>query len=162
MNCHAMSQANVYYFPYPFPQYPAAAIPPYAVIIPNSTIPEILVTSTPFTITSQPITMTTRTASTSTAAPSTLQKSSSTVVESSSSLSITPDSRREAVIEVSDIYINENIRNNDAKYILTSLRRTKPYWQASGVVPIPNNLAEKLMTQMKDDTKRNRRGYRSN
>ncbi|XP_053610156.1 uncharacterized protein LOC128675067 [Plodia interpunctella] len=163
LNCQAMNQPNLYYLNFAIPQYAPAApqIPPlypYPMDTPNSTSAGQIIFTTAqlpeevFTTTTTPI-----------PSPSPSRLSTTTEAGSPTPSTTTSDSRREAVIEVSDIYINENIaRNNDAKYILTSLRRTKPYWQANRVVPIPNNLAEKLMTQMKDDTKpTTRRVYRS-
>lgn len=39
---------------------------------------------------------------------------------------------------------------SDKKYMLTSMRKTKPTWEPKyGIVPIPDNLAEKLMSQLR-------------
>lgn len=43
------------------------------------------------------------------------------------------------------------VKGGSGRYMLTSLRRTKPTWVPKyGIVPIPDNLAEKLMSQLRD------------
>ncbi|KAH9627925.1 hypothetical protein HF086_015369 [Spodoptera exigua] len=44
----------------------------------------------------------------------------------------------------------EKLRNGNNKYMLTSLRRTKPTWMPKfGIVPITDDMAVKLMSQLK-------------
>ena len=62
----------------------------------------------------------------------------------------------EAVLKsVVDDYANiiaktpEKLPNGNNKYMLTSLRRTKPAWMPKyGIVPISDNIAEKLISKM--------------
>ncbi|XP_075977964.1 uncharacterized protein LOC142977761 isoform X2 [Anticarsia gemmatalis] len=45
----------------------------------------------------------------------------------------------------------EKARNAENKYMLTALRKTKPTWVPKfGIVPISDNMAEKLMSQLRD------------
>lgn len=62
----------------------------------------------------------------------------------------------EAVLKsVVDDYSNiiaktpDKLPNGNSKYMLTSLRRTKPAWIPKyGIVPISDNIAEKLISKM--------------
>ncbi|XP_047503551.1 uncharacterized protein LOC125048743 [Pieris napi] len=59
------------------------------------------------------------------------------------------------ILRNNEAYINDIIAkapnlNKKNKFVLTNLRRTKPDWVPKyGIVPIPDNLAEKLMLQLR-------------
>ncbi|CAK1551246.1 unnamed protein product [Leptosia nina] len=60
-----------------------------------------------------------------------------------------------AILRNNDAYINDILSktpnlNKKSKFVLTNLRRTKPDCMPKyGIVPIPDNLAEKLMLQLR-------------
>lgn len=59
--------------------------------------------------------------------------------------------RKSSAENINDIILRSpyNLKG-DRKYMLTSVRKTKPTWEPKyGIVPIPDKLAEKLMSQLR-------------
>ncbi|XP_045498268.1 uncharacterized protein LOC123696240 [Colias croceus] len=74
---------------------------------------------------------------------------------STTTTTLEPETSPPELLRNKDAYINDIIAkaphiNDRNKFVLTSLRRTKPNWMPKyGIVPIPENLAEKLMLQLR-------------
>jgi hypothetical protein len=144
----SQQQPNVVLLPYP---YPLVVTRPSTTCAPTTTT----VASTTTTTSTTPTTSTTSTT------PATVSTTSTTVATIATTKKTPellydvdfPSENRKISndLDIDNIIVRTpKTKNSDGKFILTSLRRTKVDWRPKyGIVPIPDHLAEKLMSQLR-------------
>ncbi|KAL0882965.1 hypothetical protein ABMA27_016458 [Loxostege sticticalis] len=151
-NCQ--QQPSVYFVPYP---YPLVMPPPQGTTTTTTTTTTAPTTTKVTTTTTKPTTTTTKATTTTTkATTTTTTKATTTTTKATPTttkakpLRYVNEPRQPSDIEFNDIIANTRRRNEENKYVLTSLRRTKSNWLPKyGIVPIPEHLAARLMSQMR-------------
>lgn len=152
------SQSSVVFVPYPYPMIVPNTMMkndfPHGPHLPQPTIPPTTTTTTTSTTT------TTTTTSTTTTTETPLQNlflksqdnDNKVFLKAQNDNSMLESVLKSVVDDYSNLIVKtpEKLKNGNNKYMLTSLRRTKPTWMPKfGVVPISDNIAAKLMSQLR-------------
>lgn len=133
---YQQGQGSLVFVPYPYP-----------VMVPNAMNDTTTSTSTTTTTT----TMKTPAKPKNTRRDSSEWKSTSSIEPGLFGRSYIKSQRKSSAETINDLILRSphNLKG-DRKYMLTSMRKTKPTWEPKyGIVPIPDNLAEKLMSQLR-------------
>lgn len=136
----AQGQSSLVFVPYPYPM-----------IVPNPIIPKTPQNTTPQPQPPPPPPPTTTTEMV-TSTTSTEPPSQRIYLKSQNDNNMLDTVLKSVVDDYSNIIVKtpDKLKNGNNKYMLTSLRRTKPAWMPKfGIVPISDNMAEKLMSQLK-------------
>ncbi|KAF9821997.1 hypothetical protein SFRURICE_018944 [Spodoptera frugiperda] len=158
------SQASVVFVPYPYPlmvaspmmktmnQHPTM-LAHHVARAPN-TQSTALSTTTPaaITTTTETTTTITSTSSTTTSSSFDMEPSNALYLKSQNNENVLDSVLKSVVDDYTNIIVKtpEKSRSGNNRYMLTSLRRTKPTWMPKfGIVPISDDMAVKIMSQLR-------------
>ncbi|CAD0201211.1 unnamed protein product [Chrysodeixis includens] len=144
------SQSSLVFVPYPYPM-----------IVPNPILPKPQPPPQPHP---QPEPPPTTTPEATTGTTSTEPPTQRLYLKSQNDNNMLDTVLKSVVDDYSNIIVKtpDKLKNGSNKYMLTSLRRTKPTWMPKfGIVPISDNMAEKLMSQLRSMKGLSRRSKRA-